>query len=290
MLRAYGLTIESQFELAGLPAAHGQPDLSIERGRIAPDRHELPPIGVLARAARGAYLLSVPGTADFLVEHGSRVTVDPAPAPRDTDMRRCLLGPVMAAALCQREFLVLHAAAVLGPRGAVLIAGPSGHGKSTLAAALNERGYPLVTDEVAAIRVIGEVPVVETGPPDLVLWHDAAARSSGGLVAGCSDDDWQIRRARGASQAAPHPIAAVVLVELAHATRARVVSVPAIEAFQHLRQRATNMPLQQGLEMTVVAFHLSAQLTRRVPVFRLVRPRSIDSVDELVDHLTDHVL
>lgn len=46
---------------------------------------------------------------------------------------------------------LLHAAALAGPHGGVLIVGESGAGKTTLALALSRQGYQWLSDEVAAI-------------------------------------------------------------------------------------------------------------------------------------------
>ena len=49
------------------------------------------------------------------------------------------------------EVVLLHASAVLGADGPVLLIGPSGAGKSTLSAALTRRGWTYVGDEVIGL-------------------------------------------------------------------------------------------------------------------------------------------
>jgi len=46
---------------------------------------------------------------------------------------------------------VLHAASLLGPRGVLLLAGPAGHGKSSLTLALVERGMRFLSDDYAPL-------------------------------------------------------------------------------------------------------------------------------------------
>jgi hypothetical protein len=49
------------------------------------------------------------------------------------------------------QHLLLHAGAVQSPAGAVVVAGPSGTGKTTLVAALVDAGLDYLTDEIAAL-------------------------------------------------------------------------------------------------------------------------------------------
>ena len=53
-----------------------------------------------------------------------------------------------------------------------IIAGISGTGKSSLAAVLVRRGYPLLADDVSVIGFQDNEPVVYPGIPHLKLWYD----------------------------------------------------------------------------------------------------------------------
>lgn len=48
--------------------------------------------------------------------------------------------------------IALHAAALLTPRGAILLAGPSGRGKTTLAAISSALGWPLIAEDVSMLE------------------------------------------------------------------------------------------------------------------------------------------
>ncbi|NBD96452.1 MAG: HprK-related kinase A [Gammaproteobacteria bacterium] len=61
-------------------------------------------------------------------------------------------------------FLIVHAAVVATPEGAVILPGGSGSGKSTLAAALAAGGWRLLSDEFAIIDADAEVPVLHPCP------------------------------------------------------------------------------------------------------------------------------
>ena len=62
-----------------------------------------------------------------------------------------LLGYGMAMLALQRGMPAIHCSAVAGEKGAVLIAGESGAGKSTVTCGLLERGYRLLADDMAVV-------------------------------------------------------------------------------------------------------------------------------------------
>jgi hypothetical protein len=63
-----------------------------------------------------------------------------------------LLGQVLSFCLLARGVEPLHATSVVVNGAAIAFLGDSGHGKSTLAAALLERGHRLLTDDVLVVR------------------------------------------------------------------------------------------------------------------------------------------
>jgi hypothetical protein len=98
-----------------------------------------------------AYLLRFPGLADFTVS-GPHITCSPAPDCQEATLRHLLCDQVIPRVWAQRGHLVMHASAVQLADGRVLaFAGDSGRGKSTLAAALVNRGAQLLDDDAIAL-------------------------------------------------------------------------------------------------------------------------------------------
>ena len=93
----------------------------------------------------------VPGPDRITIEGGSRVILDSIQDRDMADVRAMLMGPIQAILWHQRGQLPLHASAV-GLNGKVVaIAGQSGAGQSTLAAALASKGCPVLADDIAII-------------------------------------------------------------------------------------------------------------------------------------------
>ena len=81
-----------------------------------------------------------------------------------------LMGPVLGVSLRLRGITCLHASAVVVDGHAVGLVGVSGAGKSTTAAALAMRGWPVLTDDVLALIPQSHAYAVAPAYPRLRLW------------------------------------------------------------------------------------------------------------------------
>jgi hypothetical protein len=122
----------------------------------------------------GACLLTVASVASFLIRSGNEIVVEPRIDPASAAVRTFLLGAVLGLLCHQRGLFPLQAACVgLGGK-AVVLAGLSGTGKSTLAACLAGRGHPLLGDDVCVIDTAAAGgPVVRPAFPRVKLWREA---------------------------------------------------------------------------------------------------------------------
>lgn len=125
-----------------------------------------------SRHARGL-VLHFARTATFVVDEASR-TVACHPVGRATfEVVRPVLVNQVFPLLLGQERLVLHASAVATPHGALVFAGPPGRGKSTLAVALAQRGWPLITDDFLVIDQRAATPFAIPSGIDPRLWPDS---------------------------------------------------------------------------------------------------------------------
>jgi hypothetical protein len=98
----------------------------------------------------GIFRLSVRGVAQYRVEEGRRIVIQPLANVPLEKVRLFLLGSAMGALLYQRGLFPLHGSAVETPWGAMIFVGTQGAGKSTLAAQFHRKGYRLLSDDVCA--------------------------------------------------------------------------------------------------------------------------------------------
>jgi hypothetical protein len=148
-------------------------DVEVVFGDVPRDLEHVGAAGVLWQANPTQFLLDAPGVARYFVERGERLTVEEdAGCPR-ADVARFARASPLAALAWQRGLLALHAAVAVDGDGAVLLAGDSSGGKSSLLAALLARGWKMLADDVAIVRVAPDgTPEVLPVSADLALWPD----------------------------------------------------------------------------------------------------------------------
>ena len=175
LYRAFGLEIRSEIHCPELTVGGAGEQVCIMRGSVASVGTDSGGEEVRIEAEAKRFLLTVDGVARFLVDDAERIVVDAEPGVDERRIRLYLLGSVLAALLHQRGLLTLHASVVrIGDRCAAFM-GPSGIGKSTLAATFRKQGYPVVADDVCCVLINeSEGPTVFPGFPQIKLWEDSA--------------------------------------------------------------------------------------------------------------------
>lgn len=176
---AFGLRIGSQITLPALPAAfYNRFEAVIYFANI-----EVPP-NEAAIVSGDSFCITRSGVYRFwddlgtlLIRNGSEILVDPAPEVDVSVIRAGILGAGFGTLLHQRGHLILHASSVVVDGKAVVFAGGSGQGKSTIALALYRRGYKLLSDDVTAIDMTAAIPRAILGysqinvQPDVLVAH-----------------------------------------------------------------------------------------------------------------------
>lgn len=183
----YGLRIDANRAISGLLPAQvsSQPDYeviletapSIDRDDyrlLGREQHDA--LVTLSQSKKTlSYLIEYADGSRFVIDQRERIIWCDWPPPFTTDDAvTYLVGPVLAFVLRLNGVLSLHASAVVVDGRAVLFLGPAGAGKSTLAAAMAERGHAILSDDVSAVIWRHGRPWILPGYPRLRLWTDVA--------------------------------------------------------------------------------------------------------------------
>ena len=177
--RAFGLNIESEFPLSELlPGIFEVADVSICFGDVA---HVINTAQVFRpQVTEDTFLMDKEHVARFLVERGERITVQIYPDSSLEQVKAYLLGSCIGATLLQRKILPLHGSCIRDEKSGILLTGRSGAGKSTIAAGFLAKGFRILTDDVAAVRLDdAQMPLVAPSFPRQKLWEDVVQRVPG---------------------------------------------------------------------------------------------------------------
>lgn len=290
--RVYGLSVASELELPELVAApDAPPDVTLRLGSVAmgapPEPESQSWLETRSDPLRTTSVFEAVGR--FEVEAGARIVADPAPGADPRLVRHALLGPILAQLLWQRDLFTLHASVVrVGARHAAFV-GVSGEGKSTTAAALTARGHALVCDDVAAIPWREEPIRALPGFPRMRLYADTL-RSVGAdpeahpLVHGLID-----KRLKPAPSFVDEPVVLDRIYVLETASALSAEPLPAQKALLELMKHAYNA--YQFAPVVGFDRHLqmAGRIARAVPVFRLLRPKDLARLPDLVGLVESHL-
>lgn len=210
----------------------------------------------------------------------------------------CLLGTILSYLREGEGVPVLHAAVVaVGGRAVAFLAG-NGGGKSSLAAALVNRGCPLVSDDLLPILDGPEGPSAAPGYPQMRLWPREAGFFLGDIssLERVHPDLEKLRAPVGPSgfgsfHAAPLPLAAIYLPERRPAedpgTSVEIHREPARQALAVLSSQLFLRPLVTELGWMGARMQFLARLVRDIPVRRLRYPSGLERLDPVVGSLLD---
>ena len=287
---AYGLRVQSPIALPFVPASgtpHHEPDVTIRVGAAPP---ALPaPMDKRGHweSAPGAFLLNVDGVARYLVTAGRDILVEPR-GGGDHDVSVFLAGSVFAALLQQRGVVTFHASAIETRAGAVLFLGRSGDGKSSLLAAMAQRGHAMLADDVTGVVLdSGGRPTALSAFPCARLWADALdelgwqAPTRGRVREGLEKYLAPVERfratplaVRAAYMLTPFPGSGIEIEACAHST-----------AFEHLLKCTYRKRYMHGLGQRPAHFRAVAAMVGQVPVFRVKRPAHPLRINALADEI-----
>ncbi|MGC1778962.1 MAG: AAA family ATPase [Xanthobacteraceae bacterium] len=291
-----GLSVASEIELPGLiTAAAGQPpEVTIRRGPVPDALPGATALGPTWQIAGKQFLMRIPDIARFLLKNGNEIVVAAENDAKAGDIPIFILGTVFGILLHQREQIVLHASAVRVNDRAVLFCGASGAGKSTIAAALAQRGYPLVTEDVCTLT-LGDsgASLVHPDGRQLKLWAQAIDRldlaQQRGERVRASVEKFYVEPREAFTE--PLPLGAVYALREARPPHAPGIERPnVVDAALLLRRNAYRPLLVRRMDQKASYFHAATTIANVAGIFYLTRALDFAKMPEVMSWLESHWL
>jgi hypothetical protein len=284
----YGLRIRSAIplpELNALPSGES-PDVFLQLGLVAE------PAGLpnerYARFHGDEIELGWQRFGRFRVRR-REITLEPMTEDARA-LRFAILGPVLAAVLQLRGHPLLHGSGVVRDGRALIIIGPKGAGKSSLAAAFGAIGLSAVNDDVLPLSLAPQGVMLTGGFPALKLYpsvreavvpHWPDAESSHGEGKAFVVDP---RRDGGA-----WPVAGVIILDggqCAEPIDPRRALSAILEHGYALKFGADALAFGQGESL----FSVAARLSHSVTIVRASLPKGLDDASAFARKLADALI
>jgi hypothetical protein len=234
--------------------------------------------GAYGYSRDGDHWLWLPGKAAFRFDSaGRQVEAIVREGTSDRKVEELYQRHAMPFVLQARGRELLHASAALTPRGAIAFAGSSGAGKSTMAFALSQRGYPPLADDALLFEIVGEavelhpLPFALQVPKGSALGEDEAA-------AQVDPPNW--------SDDSPPRLAAVFVIErMSKPNREpepEIIALSSAAAFQLLLYHAHCFSYDDD-DRRRLMLERYLELTARVPVFRIRNRPTLEQLPDFLD-------
>lgn len=310
---AYGLHLASALELPELmpnPASTlERAELQIRAGITGKTLGTRDPEKSWVCTGRIEAILDAPEVGLFVVRDGQTIDIEPFPDVDAALLRAFLLGPVLAMALYQRGFLVLHASSVALHQngqalGVVGFLGHSGHGKSTLAATLHARGHQIIGDDVIAVPIAptghndnnspdspeSGVPWVFPAYPQLRLWPQAlraVGRDPETLALLYPGQERRVQAVAERFSTAPLPLRRLYVLSIGE--EIRLATLAPAQSLMQLVERAYLTPWLEG-ENAARQLKQCAALLTQIDLYSLQRPRDLKLLDRVAEMIENEAI
>lgn len=196
----------------------------------------------------------------------------------DASFRHMVLDQALPLIAAHAGRIVLHAASVATSRGALLLAGPTGVGKSTLVAALASRCGGIIGDDATTVALDNGVVTAHAAYATVRLWPDAceALGYPQGIPAwdGSEKQGFSDATRRGASAGV---LAIYILESAPPAVQPAVRDLPARDAVVALVRNSFVLDPADRARLSAQFDALSA-IAPRVPVRALIVPQRFEAL------------
>ncbi len=208
----------------------------------------------------------------------------------DEEIRLFLLGSAFGALIHQRGLLAFHGSTIVKDGKAWIIAGISGTGKSSLAAVLVRRGYPLLADDVSVIGFQDNEPVVYPGIPHLKLWYDVMKKLGEDPAKHPKVRPQLLKYRQDVKDAFAGnsvPVSKIIVLTSKNSEGFERSEVKGIEKFNQIKNNTYRFQYVDALGQSAIHFAMSSRLANAVDVVQVKRPSSPLLLEELADFVLE---
>lgn len=252
--------------------------------------------GLNTWSSSNKYLIFIKNVGKYYVQNGNCITIEPADNADWNSIRLFFLDVAIPALLNQVGFIPLRAAAVKHPKGIILFVGKEGTGKSTTAAFLEQRDYPIFSDDICTIlpkNVSDNTFLIHAAYPSIKLWsttidwlNDKHYSTKIPIRAGI-DKYWNITKSQFST--IPLPLYKIIIlhrdkfgVGYEKRTLSPVKKMYLLRSFLYAGTFRNKELDSSYFKMTTQIF---SQIIQNIPIIQISRPYFDENINQFIDFI-----
>ena len=233
----------------------------------------------------------VNNVAKYYIHSRNTIIVEPYDNADSHDVKAFLLGSAFGMLLIQKTMIAIHGGTIVFDGQAIIITGEQGTGKSTLTSALREKGYSFMADDVSVIgkRKDGQV-VINAGYPQQKLCRDAMEKMGYNIEAFKRIDEGRDKYAIPVHKSfikEPIQMGALFEITIGEGAHVEIQEITGTEKLKLLLKNIYRIEVTHYSGMSPDYFKNCIDIAKRVPCFRIKRPKDKFSVEEQIIAIED---
>lgn len=285
----FGWNVSSEIELTELWEGDSQTtiDVVIKKAKLPDVLEGAVKKGVGFQIKPGNYLLTIDKIAKYYVKEGEEIHIDIYPGASMNDVKVFLYASVFGALCHLRGELPLHAGAIMHHNKAYLFTGNTGSGKSTTVAALQKRGYSVLTDDLAPLKFnANDEATISQGISRIKLWGDALDRIS---IPYSPEDQIREDIAKFHTPVlkklneSTFPVRKIFILEPRGNEELTITELKGKAKIIGVMKHTFRTQLIDGFGLKQIHFESCAKLINQVQIFKINQPRKVNKLEKLVD-------
>lgn len=283
----YGLKILSDIECSELVALdelqEHEYDVLIEVHPVSSEIHERIEEGWYSSYRNESMWFHIPQVATYWMQDGNYILIELCHGSDLQMAKQYLLGSCLGMIMLQRNMIAIHGGTIVFDGKGVIFTGDRGAGKSTITSALRLKGYPFVADDVSSIEV-GQRHFIHPGFPQQKLCQDAMHQLGYNL-----DDfktlmgDTQMKYLIPAHESfVYHKVPLHGIVELKVVDDIQEIQMELLKGQEKLMTIYRNIyriEMKRFEGMNPEYFKKCVEIAKEIPVYRILRPKGLMTVD-----------
>lgn len=241
---------------------------------------------------KGKYWCYIENVATFLILNGSEIIVEPAINSKIEDIRAYLLGCLSGFILFQKNIIAIHSGAVEINKKGLIIVGDSGSGKSTLTTALRLQGYRLISDDISTVSM-ENYPIIYPGYPAQRLCEDAMDKLNYDKSKFSSIELDNIIKyivpTNDNFVTESIEIGAICEIKVKECEQVYIEQINAGEKLDLILKNIHMIDWVENLGWDRNYFKECIELSKRIPMYRIIRPKNKFTVDEQIKLIEEKI-